>query len=243
MKPSTFVSVALSLATTASSYTDCISVAGCFLQDDDETDYSTFDLAATNFGLINRTYDADEQSPTDTLTQWQQFYNQVVHLNDESPSNVNYNVLSLGRHGQGWHNAADQYYGWPAWNCYWSLINGNGTASWRDSRLTDGGVAQAQPVHGFWKKLIDTQHIYTPDSYLVSPLTRTLQTANVTFSTLSLPRGSGPFRPLIHELFRESINIQTCNMRSSRSYIHNLFPDWPISPDLDGFSYLSTDMV
>ncbi|KAI9041634.1 phosphoglycerate mutase family protein [Aspergillus affinis] len=233
MKPSTLVSVALGLATTASSYNDYTSLTEYFLQDDDETDDAAFDFTTTNFGLINRTYDADEQSPTDTpLTQWQRFYNQVVLLNDESPSDVNYKVLFLGRHGQGWHNAADQFYGWPAWNCYWSLVNGNGTASWRDSHLTDVGIAQAQRVHDFWQKLIDTQHIHTPDSYLVSPLTRTLQTANVTFGTLTLPPGSAAFQPLIHELFREYINIQTCNMRSSRTYIHSLFPDWPIASGL-----------
>jgi hypothetical protein len=30
--------------------------------------------------------------------------------------NVQYKVLFMGRHGEGWHNAAESFYGTPAWN-------------------------------------------------------------------------------------------------------------------------------
>jgi hypothetical protein len=59
-------------------------------------------------------------------------------------------------------------------------------------------------------------------------MTRTLQTANLTFTGLHLPKHSAPFKPTIKELFRESISIHTCDHRRSRSYIHSLFPHWRI---------------
>jgi hypothetical protein len=73
----------------------------------------------TNFGLINRTYPFDKghgAKINNQLTQWERFYRQVVELNRQSPPNVDYKVLFLGRHGDGWHNAAETYYGTPAWN-------------------------------------------------------------------------------------------------------------------------------
>ncbi|KAJ5946489.1 Histidine phosphatase superfamily clade-1 [Penicillium verhagenii] len=209
-------------------------VTGYFLQDETATDASTFDYTAVNFGLLNRTYLADQElKNANSLTQWERFYNQVEKLNDESHSDVEYKVLFLGRHGEGWHNAAQTYYGTPAWNCYWAELDGNGTATWYDAELTDNGVSQALVAHNFWQKEIDEQRIHTPDNYFVSPLTRTLQTANYTFTDLNLPKGSAKFNPLIKELFREGISIHTCDHRHDRSYIHNLFPKWSIEK---GFS-------
>ena len=71
-----------------------------------------------NFGLINRTYDADVKfgSSLANKTQWQRFENQVAQLNYNSSSTVQYKVLYMGRHGEGYHNAAETYYGTPAWN-------------------------------------------------------------------------------------------------------------------------------
>ena len=63
----------------------------------------------------------------------------------------------------------------------------------------------------------------------MSPLTRAMDTANLTFSTLSLP-ADRPFRPTVKELFREGVSIHTCDRRSSRTYIHDRFPDWTIEP-------------
>ncbi|KAJ5635834.1 phosphoglycerate mutase [Penicillium longicatenatum] len=209
-------------------------VTGYFLQDETATDASTFDYTAVNFGLLNRTYPADhELKHAKDLTQWERFYHQVEKLNDESHSDVEYKVLFLGRHGEGWHNAAQTYYGDAAWNCYWAEMDGNGTATWNDAELTTNGVDQALVAHNFWQKEIDEQRIHTPDNYFVSPLTRTLQTANYTFTGLEFPKGSAKFKPLIKELFREGISIHTCDHRRDRSYIHDLFPEWPIEK---GFS-------
>lgn len=60
---------------------------------------------ATNFGLLNRTYPGLSGYDND-LTQWQKFAKQVAALNAETKSNVEYKVLFMGRHGEGYHNAA-----------------------------------------------------------------------------------------------------------------------------------------
>ncbi|KAJ5767096.1 uncharacterized protein N7511_004712 [Penicillium nucicola] len=204
-------------------------VTGYFLQDEDATDASTFDYTAVNFGLINQTYPADSKlKNAASLSQWERFYHQVLKLNQEAGDKVEYKVLFLGRHGEGWHNAAQTYYGTPAWNCYWAELDGNSTASWADATLTENGIDQALVAHNFWASQIKTQNIHTPDVYYVSPLTRTLQTANYTFNNLALPKGATPFKPTIKELFREGISIHTCDHRRSATYIKSLFPSWPL---------------
>ena len=60
----------------------------------------------TNFGLINRTYSATTSHPND-MTQWQKFAREVEALNGCAPSNTIYRVLFMGRHGEGYHNAAE----------------------------------------------------------------------------------------------------------------------------------------
>ncbi|KAJ6036326.1 phosphoglycerate mutase-like protein [Penicillium herquei] len=230
MKLSALSPALLGLAASVQAYTvNYTTVTGYFLQDESETDASTFDYTAVNFGLLNRTYPADKElKHANSLTQWERFYNQVQKLNDESHGDVEYKVLFLGRHGEGWHNAAQTYYGTPAWNCYWAELTGNGTATWYDAELTENGVEQALTAHNFWQKEIDEQRIHTPDNYFVSPLARTLQTANYTFTDLKFPKGSAEFKPLIKELFREGISIHTCDHRHDRAYIHDMFPSWPI---------------
>ena len=66
-----------------------------------------------NFGLINQTYSG---SATGNATQWQRFAQVVDALNANAELNTAYKVLFMGRHGEGYHNAAESYYGTPAWN-------------------------------------------------------------------------------------------------------------------------------
>lgn len=75
--------------------------------------------AAVNFGLLNRTYPTDARfDPEGAKSQWERFEHHVAHLNSGcSPrDNVRYKLLFMGRHGEGWHNAAESFYGTPAWN-------------------------------------------------------------------------------------------------------------------------------
>ncbi|KAF2092759.1 phosphoglycerate mutase-like protein [Rhizodiscina lignyota] len=209
-------------------YMNYTSVPGYFLQDDPSTNASTFDYTAVNFGLINRTYDADDTCrPGEHLTQWQRFEREVLRLNQESPKNVEYKVIWFGRHAEGFHNAEQTFVGTPAWNCYWAELTGNSTASWADAHLTPAGIQSALVANAFWKHEIEAQKIPTPGSFYTSPLFRCLQTANLTFTGLPLPKNK-PFIAMIKELLRENISIHTCDRRSNKTFIHESFPSFRI---------------
>jgi hypothetical protein len=72
-----------------------------------------------NFGLIDREYATDEGfDPEGSKTQWERFAKWVRHLNARchGDDKTHHKLLFMGRHGEGWHNAAESYYGTPAWN-------------------------------------------------------------------------------------------------------------------------------
>ncbi|CAD6450934.1 7d66cbbe-ec9e-4369-bedd-59b94293d380 [Sclerotinia trifoliorum] len=202
-------------------------VVGYFLQDDQNTDSETFNYTAMNFGLKDRVYDTDaEFDPERQKTQWERFENHIVKLNNQTPANVQYKVLYLGRHGEGYHNIKETEVGKEAWDCYWSHLDGDANSTWADSNLAPTGVAQALVANDFWQTLITTQKISPPQSYYVSPLTRCLETCSLTFSNVTLPPSSPPFIPIIKELLREGISSHTCDRRRSRTYIQALAPTW-----------------
>lgn len=116
--------------TKGAGYISYSTVTGFFLQDEPDTVASGFDYVrclletcrhrhltelqtAVNFGLINQTYPG---SATGNTTQWQRFAQVVDSLNANAELNTAYKVLFMGRHGEGFHNAAESYYGTPAWN-------------------------------------------------------------------------------------------------------------------------------
>lgn len=185
---------------------------------------------ATNFGLINQTYNLSAATLADHPTQWQLFAHELSRLNAAAPPNTTYKLLYMGRHGEGWHNAAESFYGTPAWNCYWAEEEGNGTASWFDADLTPAGVAQARAVNAFWKRMRDEQRIPLPQRYLVSPLTRCLRTAALSFEGVVVvdDSESEPWVPTVKEGLREGISIHTCNRRRRRAYIAAAYPGWRV---------------
>ncbi|RJE18495.1 hypothetical protein PHISCL_09171 [Aspergillus sclerotialis] len=207
-------------------------VTGYFLQDEATTDPDTFDYVESNFGLITRPYDTDSTfDPDNQKTQWERLGHKVETLNRESPPEVSYKLLYLGRHGEGYHNVAERRYGTDAWDCYWSLLDGDENGNWVDCRLTDIGIGQAEKAHKAWLKQIEAR-IPFPQSYYVSPLNRCLATAAVTFRGTKMP-GTEPFRPLVKELLRETTGLHTCDMRSTKSEIIKEYPEYRIEP---GFS-------
>ncbi|KAF2671226.1 putative GPI anchored protein [Microthyrium microscopicum] len=217
-------------------------VPGYFLQDLNTTNATTFDYTTVNFGLINRTYtDGQTVDKYGTpLTQWQKFEAEVIRLQlaaGAGSKHTDYKVVFFGRHGEGYHNAAETFYGTPAWNCYWAELNGNSTTSWDDAKLTANGVKQAQVANAFWASRIALQKIRTPDTYFTSPLSRCLATANITFSGLSLPKKS-KFVPLIKEYLREGISIHTCDRRSNKTYIAKTYPGWKIEPNFSEYDQI-----
>ncbi|KAI9813280.1 MAG: hypothetical protein M1827_004222 [Pycnora praestabilis] len=203
-------------------------ITGFFLQDEPTTAPDSFDYTTVNFGLMNRPYDTDDEyDPKHEKTQWQRFEQQLSHYNIQSGQNERYILLYLGRHGQGVHNVAEDFYGTHDWNCYWSKKDGNETDTWADAHLTPLGEQQARIANKFWATEIVEQKIPVPERYYTSPLDRCLVTANITFSGLDLPSQQS-FIPTVKELLRETIGIHTCDRRSNKTYIHDQFPDYPV---------------
>ncbi|KAI0009198.1 phosphoglycerate mutase-like protein [Xylariaceae sp. FL0662B] len=199
-------------------------ITGFFQQDDPATDPKSFDYTKSNFGLIERSYPTDgEFDPKGEKTQWQRFEHYVNALNHNATKDTQYKVLFMGRHGEGYHNAAESYYGTPAWNCYWGPLDGNGTVTWRDAHLTEAGIAQCSKAHEFWALALAESGLPAPQTYHSSPLTRSATTANLTFGGLPLPAGR-PFAPTIKELLREGFSPRTCDHRSDVVDLRALLP-------------------
>ncbi|KAN0108244.1 phosphoglycerate mutase [Hyaloscypha variabilis] len=208
-------------------------VTGYFEQDEPDTDPRGYDFASHNFGLIERKYYTDAVfDPHHEKSQWQRFYFHVDELNAHAAPGVQFKVLYLGRHGEGFHNVAEALYGTKAWDCYWAAQDGNGNITWSDALLTLKGISQAQYANAFWRTLVTDHGIPLPQTYYSSPLLRCLATAYYTFSGLPHTPES-PFIPTIKELLRESIGVHTCDRRSSKSTIHELYPEWPFE---EGFA-------
>ena len=83
--------------------------------------------AKHNYGLIDRSYETDQDfDPQRKQTQWQRFAYYVNHLRSHSsPTGADYRVLYLGRHGQGYHNVAESYFGTVEWDvsCFFCLFS------------------------------------------------------------------------------------------------------------------------
>lgn len=138
-------------------------------------------------------------------------------------------MLFLGRHGQGWHNVAESKYGTKAWDCYYSFLDGYDGLVWADAQLTPVGQQQAKDVNALWEEQLK-EGLPAPETYYVSPLTRTIQTADLSFQTLSLPAGK-PYKPYIRELLREALGVHTCDRRSTKTQIENAFPHVTFEPN------------
>lgn len=190
-------------------------VTGYFLQDLNSTNASTFDVISQNFGLID----------TSKKNHWEVFRQNITRLNKKAPRDVSYHVLYLARHGEGFHNTAEAFYGTPAWDDYYSKIDGNGTVSWGpDALLTDKGKAQAANVSVAWKAQAKLG-VPLPQSFYSSPLSRSMDTLNITWADWRLKERGIP-QPVVLEGLRETIGVHTCDMRRTSDYIHGRYPKW-----------------
>ena len=82
--------------------------------------------------------------------------------------------------------------------CYWSLLDGADGITWSDANLTEVGQGQAKDVHELWKSLLPNG-IPAPETYYVSPLTRAIETADLSFQGLELPEDK-PYDPIGKEV-------------------------------------------
>ena len=78
------------------------------------------------------------------------------------------------------------------------MLEGKDGIVWSDAVLTEVGQNQAKDVNGLWQRVLP-QGIPPPETYYVSPLTRTIETADLSYKGLDLPQDK-PYRPYIKEV-------------------------------------------
>ncbi|ETI24877.1 hypothetical protein G647_04247 [Cladophialophora carrionii CBS 160.54] len=164
----------------------------------------------------------------------------VGRHSSHSAPRTRYLVFFLGRHGNGYHNIAERYYGSTAWDCHFSALDGDpdGVMIWSDAALSREGKRQARQVNTFWKNQTSGQgngaKMRLPDLYLVSPLDRTLETAQLSFDgvgSTAAQQGEASFRPVVMEKAREGAGIHTCDRRGSVSSIRARYPSYNVDAD------------
>jgi broad specificity phosphatase PhoE len=104
--------------------------------------------------------------------------------------------------------------------CYWSALDGADGLTWSDAHLTPTGQQQALDVNALWAAQIPNG-IPIPERFIVSPLIRTIETADLTFRNLPHPL---VYKPYIKELVREALGIHTCDRRSTLSHLTTTYP-------------------
>lgn len=229
---------------------------GYFLQADHDTKPAGFDFMANNFGLVDRKYDSDESLPDNgaDMTTWQRFEHHITSLNravrdedkrlrrrhgddddDEEETQTRYILFFLGRHGNGYHNIAERYYGSLAWDCHFSALDGDpdGVMIWSDAHLSKEGIRQARELNSFWTQQVAKQKMSLPQTWYVSPLDRAMETAQVTFEGLLKGEESqgDKLHAVVMERLREGTGIHTCDRRSDVSYIREHYPSYDATFD------------
>jgi len=185
-------------------------VPGVFIQSNPSTDSNAAGSIPARFGLVD-----------DSPQRWHKFQEELDKLNAEAAEGVGYKVLFIGRHGQGYHNLAEAFYGSDAWNSYWAKLNGDGNITWGpDPQLTELGISQAEVAHVAWKTEIP-YGIPLPSLYS-SPLSRAASTLEITFDDIMI--SAGPHvRPVIIENFREVLGVHTCDKRNTKTYLSRVY--------------------
>ncbi|KAI1481209.1 phosphoglycerate mutase-like protein [Daldinia eschscholtzii] len=206
-------------------------VPGFFRHHDEPTGPSFRATTLPNMGLIERSYGTDAAfDPKGEKSQWERFVRYLEFLNENARGGVQYKLIFLIRHGQGYHNLKEAEVGRQQWESYWSHLDGDGNTVWADSRLAEKGKQQAQALNNFWHDAI-AAGMPTPQRYYTSPLARCLETTSITYSGLEVP-ADRPFKPIIKENLRERFGKHTCDRRSSRNWIATNYPDFQIESTL-----------
>jgi broad specificity phosphatase PhoE len=196
-----------------------------FTQSLPTTTAPTFNPLNSSLGLIPRSYPSDHDFPPNTQ-QWPRFIHYLMTLNADSAATISYRLLILSRHGEGFHNVAERFFGTEKWDCYYAGLDGSEKVKWKDAELTDLGVSQAKEVGATWERLVREEGVVLPEAWYVSPLRRAVRTCDGTWRGLIESQATGKeFTPRVKEGLREGIGIHTCDRRSTRSSIAQAFPD------------------
>lgn len=155
---------------------------------------SNYSMLTDSFGLIDKSTNA-----------WQNLTSYINNLNAQADSQTAYKLMWMARHGEGWHNYAPTVLGDEAFSCvsllssrsasrsdmnhipkYWGTVNGNGNLTWGpDAALTPNGTAEGLANNAAWKQQIQAG-ITLPQSFYSSPMQRSMQTLNYTWSDIVL---------------------------------------------------------
>lgn len=150
----------------------------------------------------------------------------LANLSSHPELKSNTKLFFLARHGEGWHNVAEDKYGTEAWDSKWSLRNGDEEMQWGpDPELTSRGIQQAAEMNGTWRAEL-ANGTPLPQTFYCSPLSRALQTFEVTWN--GIQPGA-----IICEDIRELINRHTCDQRRTQSFLRSSHPahQWHITED------------
>ncbi|KAJ7085204.1 histidine phosphatase superfamily [Mycena belliarum] len=187
---------------------------GYFAQDKPQANPGVIGAVPARFGLL----DASDARWTDLIAE-------LRDLNAKT-ENAYYKLVLFGRHGQGYHNVAEEKYGTQAWDDYWAKLDGDGELTWGpDPELTAVGKEQAASVNEAWKAEVHA-HMPLPDRLYCSPMTRALQTNAITFVDVSRAR------PVILENCREEYGEHACDKRRTRTYLRDTFPHFDVEAGL-----------
>jgi broad specificity phosphatase PhoE len=75
----------------------------------------------------------------------------------------------------------DECFTFKAWDDHWSKLDGDGEIVWGpDAKLTPLGIEQAQAANQLWRSQVP-RGIPIPDAVYTSPLSRSIDTADITF--------------------------------------------------------------
>ncbi|KAI5968665.1 PMU1 [Candida margitis] len=182
-------------------------VQGFFKQSDSKTDDKVFNYATDHMGR---------------LKPWKVIIDDLLQLNQEAPDNVEYKLLFLARHGNGYHNQIVETYGLDRWNKELHKLGKFGDIEYGpDPQLTPLGMAQAEENHRLWQQELQ-EGAPIPSKFYVSPLQRSCNTLQITWADLK-PKS---IVPQVDELIRETCGRNLCDKRSPKRVIQQRFPDF-----------------
>ncbi|KAF8605277.1 hypothetical protein BDV93DRAFT_521617 [Ceratobasidium sp. AG-I] len=183
------------------------------------------------FGLKNHT----------SATYWKDFKARIEKLQSSAPQSppTRYVVCWVARHGQGFHNVCVDEHGIDAWEKKFSKEFTDGKITWGpDAKLTPLGETQAKDINKLWKAELGRPNdpAPLPTKWFSSPLTRALETLNLTFGDIfpkDADTGELVSKPLVIENLREELAPYTSDLRSTKTQIQNAYPNFKIE---EGFT-------
>jgi broad specificity phosphatase PhoE len=183
-------------------------------------------------------------------------------LNKNAEDGVEYKVLYLGRHGQGYHNVAESRYGTKLWDVRAVNLPLLLSFHFQAQLLISRNPELTKSKQDYWAKQEGDEHAHWADAHL-TPIgeqqaldvhafwTSALTTAKVpapeTYYTSPFYRclqtswlsfhnlalpSSRPFIPVVKELLRETNGVHTCDRRGPSSIIRADFPTYILEPNL-----------